>query len=89
MALGATTSTVLRLVVGKALVLAVAGIVVGLAAAYGLTRYLSSLLFEIKPDDPLTFIAVSLLLAAIALAASWIPARRAVRVDPAVALRSE
>ena len=89
MALGASTSTVLRLVVGKALALTAAGIVTGLAAAYLLTRYLSSLLFEIKPDDPLTFAMVSLLLAAIALAASWIPARRAVRVDPAVALRSE
>ena len=65
------------------------GIAIGVAGALALTRFLGSLLFEIKPTDPATFIAVSVLLMLVALAACYIPARRAMRVDPMVALRYE
>ena len=77
------------MVAGDALRLAGAGIAIGLALAFALTRYLGSLLFEVGPTDPLTLAGVSLLLAIIALVASWIPARRAARVDPLTALRHE
>jgi ABC-type antimicrobial peptide transport system permease subunit len=66
-----------------------AGIAAGLGAAFGLTRLMASLLFEVRPADPATFGVVALLLTATALAASWIPARKAARVDPLLALRSE
>jgi putative ABC transport system permease protein len=65
------------------------GVAAGVGSALALTRFLSSQLYEVKPTDPLTFVAVSLLLALIALAACYIPARRAMRVDPMVALRYE
>jgi putative ABC transport system permease protein len=89
MALGAHRADVLRLVVGQGTVLALAGIGLGLAGALALTRLLASLLFAISPTDPLTFGAVALLLIGVALAASYIPARRATRIDPLVALRYE
>jgi len=89
MALGAQPGDVLGLVVGRGVRLAVLGVGVGLAGAFALTRALSSLLFDVKPTDPLTFGGVALLLIAIALLASYIPARRAMRVDPIVALRNE
>ena len=71
------------------MMLAAVGIVIGLGAAYGLTRLLTTMLFGVKPTDLATFASVALLLAAVALVASYLPARRALRVDPVVALRYE
>jgi putative ABC transport system permease protein len=89
MALGAQTRDVLGLILRQGLLLTVAGLMVGLAGAFALTRFLSTLLFEVQPTDPLTFTAVSILLAVVAFAACLIPARRATKVDPSVALRYE
>ncbi|HEU4451578.1 MAG TPA: ABC transporter permease [Longimicrobium sp.] len=89
MALGAGSDTVLRLVLRQGAVLAGIGVVLGLAAALALTRVLGSLLFGVSALDPLTFAAVGTAVVAVALVASWVPARRAARVDPAVALRTE
>jgi putative ABC transport system permease protein len=88
-ALGASPRDVLRLVLRQALLLATAGIVVGLACAAAMTRLLTSMLFGIKPTDPLTYAAVVVILASVAMLASYAPARRAMRVDPLVALRYE
>jgi putative ABC transport system permease protein len=89
MALGAERRDVLNLVVGRGLRLTLMGVAIGIVSALGLTRFLSSLLYGVEPTDPLTFVAVSLILTAVALAASYIPARRAAKVDPMVALRCE
>jgi len=89
MALGARSGNVLRLVVGKGMVLAVIGVALGLAGSYALTRYISTLLFEVKPTDAMTFLLVALGLLLVALIACYIPARRATKVDPLVALRYE
>ena len=89
MALGARSSDVLRLVVGQGLALALVGAVIGISAALGVTRFLSALLYGVRPADPLTFAAVAFFLATVALLACYIPARRAMHVDPIVALRYE
>ena len=89
MALGAQPLNVLRLVLGQGMTLALLGIVIGLAASFGLTRVLTTLLYSVSPTDPLTFVFVSILLALVALLATYIPARRATRVDPTIALRHE
>jgi predicted permease len=86
-ALGASASRVTRVVVREALTLAVMAVIVGTAAALGLTRILADLLFEVSPTDPATFIAVGVLVAAVAAGAAWIPARRATRIDPATTIR--
>jgi putative ABC transport system permease protein len=89
MALGAPRRTVLALVLGRGMRLAGIGMVTGLAVALALTRVLRSLLFEVSPTDPLTFVMILLLLGMVALVACWLPARRAARIDPMVALRCE
>ena len=89
MALGAGSSDILRLVVGQGIALVMAGVVVGLAGAALLSRELKGLLFGVEPVDPGVFAAVSGILVAAAILASYIPARRAIRVPPGVALGSD
>ena len=88
-ALGARRTAILSLVFQQGMRLALVGILVGLAGAFGLTRMMSSLLFGVKPTDPLTFFSVLALLLFVALSACLFPAGRAMRIDPMVALRTE
>jgi putative ABC transport system permease protein len=89
MAFGAGKSAVMRMVLGETLVMALAGIAIGMAGAFALTRYLQSLLYQIRPDDPSSFALAAGVLLAAALLAGFIPARRATEVDPIAALRYE
>jgi putative ABC transport system permease protein len=89
MALGAGAHTVRNMVVRQGMSVALAGVVIGVASAFGLTRVLASLLFGVTARDALVFVGVPLLLSAVALAGVWLPARRAASVDPVVALRTE
>jgi putative ABC transport system permease protein len=89
MALGAQSRDVVRLILKQGLILTLGGLVAGLAGAFALTRFLTGLLFEVKPTDPLTYVVVAGVLAIVAIVACLIPARRATKVDPLVALRYE
>jgi predicted permease len=89
MALGASPMTIVRLVLGQGLSTAAIGIALGILASFALTRLMASMLFGLNPTDPLTFAAAALLLMMAALAACYVPARRATRVDPMMALRNE
>ena len=89
LALGAGTGSVRKMVVFQGMRLALAGVVVGLGAAFGLTRLIAALLFGVKDKDPAVFVAVAILLSLVSLLAVWLPARRATRIDPVIALRYE
>ncbi len=89
MALGAQPGDVLRMVIREGMLLAGAGIIVGVGGGLALTRFMRSLLFEVKPTDPATFVGVAVVLAIVAVAACWIPARRAMKIEPMEALRYE
>jgi putative ABC transport system permease protein len=89
MALGASHRSVLKLVIGEGMILALIGVGIGVVASFFLTRLMSTLLFGVGTTDPITFVAISLLLTGVSIVATLIPARRAIRVDPMVALRYE
>ena len=89
MALGAERNSVLRMVLREGALLVGGALVIGAAAAWYLSRFLSELLYQVETGDPVTYVGVALVLSAVAMVASAIPARRATRVDPMVALRNE
>jgi ABC-type antimicrobial peptide transport system permease subunit len=88
-ALGAGRGNVLRMVTGQSLRVSLAGVVLGLVAAFALTRLMSSMLYEVDPVDPLIYAGLSVFLVAVSTLAAYLPARRATRVDPATVLREE
>jgi ABC-type antimicrobial peptide transport system permease subunit len=88
-AVGARPADVSRMVSGRGVVLALVGVGIGLAAALAVTRSLQALLYDVSPADPLTLAGAAALLVAVSFVASWIPARRAARVDPLVAMRAD
>jgi len=88
-ALGASNRDVLRMVLGQGLAITLMGVAIGLAAAFGLTRLITTLIYGVRTSDPITFLSVAILLSGVALFACYLPARRAMRVDPIVALRYE
>jgi predicted permease len=89
MALGAQAGDVLRLIIAQGLKLTLLGVAFGVLAAFALTRWMEALLFDVRPTDPLTYTLIALVLLLVALAACWIPARQAMKVDPMIALRCE
>ena len=89
MALGAGAHTVRNMVIRQGMSVALVGVAIGLASAYGLTRVIASFLFGVTARDPAVFVGVPLLLSSVALLGVWLPARRAARVDPVVALRTD
>ena len=89
MALGAAKGDVLRLVIGQGVVLAAIGIGAGIVAALGVTQFIKSLLYNVTASDPLSFVIVAVFLASVAVLASYVPARRAMAVDPIIALRND
>ena len=89
MALGATSADVLRLVLGEGMRITLVGVGIGIVAALGLTRLITKMIYGVGPTDPITFAGVAILLTGVALLACYIPSRRAMRVDPIIALRYE
>lgn len=89
MAFGAPTRTIFRQFIGQGLKLSAMGVVVGLVAAFGFTRWMASMLVGVTPSDPPTYIAIAAFFIVVAAVASWLPARRAAALDPVVALRDE
>jgi putative ABC transport system permease protein len=89
LALGAQPGDVLKLVIGQGMKLALFGLVIGLCGALAITRFLKTLLFGVSATDPLTFVLIAMVLLFASLLACWLPARRATKVDPMIALRSE
>ena len=89
MALGAQSRSIVGLILRQGMILWLGGIALGLVCALGVTRWIRSLLFEVQPTDPLTFVAVPIVFCAVAVIACYVPARRATRVDPVISLRYE